>query len=216
MILTEIRLMLVLILNHWRILTPTFSCLCPWNRKKTNKTNSYNYNLHSFPFPQCWWFTHRKSLAGLKPILINIKCFKDYQKLTCMLSVSNFRTFEVVKSRCKLLPKGSQDNLSLTAIAVRFYVPQTLRIRFLANQLELFSQNTCCLHRRVCADRVTVRVDPEQRREKANLFKCFQPCISHETDPLSSRTCGSSKNYSPTSSLHTNTTPNKKNSGFWH
>lgn len=102
-----------------------------------------------------------------------------------MLSVNNFRVLEIIESRCQMMSKCISVSLSLTALEVKYFVPETLRIRFLASQPELLSQNTCWLHRRARADHVTARVNPERRIEKANLFKCFLPCVPLETDPLS-------------------------------
>lgn len=42
--------------------------------------------------------------------------------------------------------------------------------------------SSCCDY---LIDHVTARVNPERRIEKANLFKCFLPCVPLETDPLS-------------------------------
>lgn len=86
-----------------------------------------------------------------------------------MLSVNDFRALEIIESRCQSMPKCISGSLSLTAIEVQYLVPETLRIRFLVNQPELLSQNTCWLHRTASADHVTARVNPEQRLESKPL-----------------------------------------------
>lgn len=122
--------------------------------------------------------------ASSKPILIDSKCLKNYKMLTCILSASDFRPWKLSPD-AKLCPNVSQDHASLTAIEIKYFVPETLRIRFLDNQPELLSQNTCWLYRRASADHVTARVNSRTKIKKVNLFKCFQSSVPLETDPLS-------------------------------
>lgn len=68
----------------------------------------------------------------------------------------------------KLCPNVSQDHASLTAIEVKYFVSET-RIKFLANQPELLSQNTCWLYRRASADHVTAGANPEQSKKSEPL-----------------------------------------------
>ena len=85
-----------------------------------------------------------------------------------MLSVNNLGALEIIESRCQSMPECISGSLSLTAAEVQYLVPETFRIRFLVNQPELLSQNTCWLYKRA-SDHVTARVNPEQRIESKSL-----------------------------------------------
>lgn len=121
--------------------------------------------------------------ASWKPGLTDIRCFKDCKKLTCMLSVSNFRTLEITESRCQIIPRciSLQSN---STFEVKYFVPETYRVRFLANQCELFSQNTWCS----IGEQVLIMLQPEwiqdKEQKKTNLFKCFQSWVPLKTYPL--------------------------------
>lgn len=124
-----------------------------------------------------------------------------------MLSVNNLGALEIIESRCQSLSKCISGSLSPTATEAQYLVPETFRIRFLVNQPELLSQNTCWLYRRASADHVTARVNPEQRIESKPLQMLPTLCTSWNW-PLvfiwSSwwSMCGSWKNSSHISCLH--------------
>lgn len=103
--------------------------------------------------------------AFSKPILINIKCFKDLRNLPacCLWAISGL--WKLLSPDDKWCPNVAEHHSSLTAIDVKYFVPETLRIKFLPNQPELLSQNTCWLHRKASAYYVTARVNPEQRTQ---------------------------------------------------
>lgn len=117
-------------------------------------------------------------------ILIDIKCFKDLRSLPACYLWAISGLWKLLSPDAKWCPNVAQHHSSLTAIEVKYFVSETLRIKFLPNQPELLSQNTCWLHRKASTDYVTARVNPEQRTENTNLFKCSQPCVPLETDPL--------------------------------
>ena len=87
-------------------------------------------------------YTKKKLQPTQKLIPVDIKCYRDYKKLTCMFSVNNLGASEIIEPRCQSVSKCISGSLSLTAVEVQYLVPETFRIRFLINQPELLSQNT--------------------------------------------------------------------------
>lgn len=139
--------------------------LCLLNWKRTTKQNdplqlsSELLSIYSIAND-----LHREDTAAFsKPILIDIKCFKDLRSLPacCLWAISGL--WKLLSPDAKWCPNVAQHHSNLTATEVKYFVPETLRIKFLSNQPELVSQNTCWLHRKASADYVTARVNPEQR-----------------------------------------------------